>query len=194
MLKKFDFKLHHRLNKNQHINIADEFSRMPTKLQNVTFYSKKKRLVMSMLNVNLRNFNIYLSNEQSDHSFEIDNERKSEIERKTKSLSILFSEKLNKYYRFSMYSQLMKYFEKKSNDLKKQKLIAKKIKTLENKINVYILFSHVITIHLLYRKTNGKNNICVIEKKISRFLKVVHENHDHFSSILTFDFLIKRVY
>ena len=194
MLKKFDFKLHHRFSKNQHINIVDEFNRMLTKLQNVIIYSKKKRLTMSMLNVNLRNFNIYLSNEQFDHSFEIDNERKSEIERKTKSLLILFSEKLNKYYRFSMYSQLMKYFEKKSNDLKKQKLIVKKIKIFENKINVYILFSHVITIHLFYRETNEKNSICIIEKEISRFLKIAHENHDHFSSILTFDFLIKRIY
>ena len=149
---------------------------------------------MSMLNVNLRNSNIYLSNEQFDHSSEIDSERKSKIERKTKSLSILFSEKLNKYYRFSMYSQLMKYFEKKSNDLKKQKLIAKKIKILENKINVYILFSHAITTHLFYREANEKNSICIIEKEISRFLKIAHENHDHFSSILTFDFLIKRIY
>ena len=194
MLKKFDFKLHHRFNKDQHINIADEFNRMSTRLQNIIFYSKKKHLIMSMLNVNLRNFNIYLSNEQFHHSFEIDNERKSKVERKTKSLSILFFERLNKYYRFSMYSQLMKYFEKKSNNLKKQKLIARKIKTFENKINVYILFSHVITIYLLYRKTNEKNSICIIEKKISRFLKIAHENHDHFSSILTFDFLIKRVY
>ena len=194
MLKEFDFKLHHRFNKDQHIDIVDELSRMLTRLQNVAIYSKKKRLIMSMLNVNLRNFSIYLSNEQFDHSFEIDSERKSEIERKTKSLSILSSEKLNKYYRFSMYNQLMKYFEKKSNDLKKQKLIARKIKIFENKINVYILFSHAITIHLLYRETNGKNNICIVEKKISRFLKVAHENHDHFSSILTFDFLIERVY
>ena len=194
MLKKFDFKLHHRLNKDQHINIADELNRMSTRLQNVTFYSKKKRLIMSMLNVNLRNSSIYLSNEQSDHSSEIDSERKSKIERRTKSLHILFSEKLNKYYKFPMYSQLMKYFEKKSNDLKKQELTAKKIKTLENKINVYILLSHAITTHLLYRKANEKNSICIIEKEISRFLKVVHENHDHFSSILTFDFLIRRVY
>ena len=194
MLKKFDFKLHHRFNKNQHIDIVDELNRMFTKLQNVTIYSKKKRLTMSMLNVNLRNSSIYLSNEQSDHSFEIDSERKSKIERNTKSLLILFFEKLNKYYRFSMYSQLMKYFEKKSNDLKKQKLIVKKIKILENKINVYILFSHVITTHLLYREANEKNSICIIEKKISRFLKIIHENHDHFSSILTFDFLIKRIY
>ena len=60
---------------------------------------------------------VYLSNDQSDYSHRIDDERVSIIVRETDFVS----ERLNKYHDFFRCHLSMKCFEKESYDLQKQK-------------------------------------------------------------------------
>ena len=123
---------------------------------------------------------VYLSYDQFNHSYRIDDERVSIIDRKT---NFVF-EKLNKYHDFFRCHLLMKCFEKKLYNLQKQKRKSKKSKIVENKIENYIIFSFANRIYIFYQKINRKINICVIKKKISRFHRIIHENDNYHESCL----------
>ena len=78
-----------------------------------------------------------------------------------------------------MYNQLMKYLEKNENKLKELKMHRSRIKIIKNQTkHVHLCFD----IKLLYFiEINEKKSICLVENEIDKFLKIVYENHDHFS-------------
>ena len=93
-----------------------------------------------------------------------------------------------------MYLNVLNYLKKKNQALKNQNFTSRRIKIVKKLSKRYKLFSFVIINYFLFTKNNERNSICIIEKKIFKFLHTIHKNHEHYFTTLILNFLIKRVY
>ena len=178
MLEKYDLQLFHRLNRNQHLKIVDELSKMSTRLMTVSDASLSKRMSMSVIQV-------------KRELKEIDN---SEIRQRTDFLNYLAEKNLKKYKSFLMYHQFIEYLTENEKIIVAMKLFKNRKKILKHLTKNYRLLSSFEIKHLKYIERNEALNICIIEKKVKSYLKTTHENHDHFVTTLTLNFLIERAY
>lgn len=82
----------------------------------------------------------------------------------------------------------------KEDEVKMKKLIISRTrhKTLKNRVKKHQLSFEKR--HLYFIEAIEIRSICLLEKKIDQFLKATHENHEHFASTLTLDYLIERAY
>ena len=178
MLKEYDLQLFHRFNRNQHLRIIDELSKISTRLMTINDASLSKK--MSMLVIQMKK-----------KLKEINN---SKIRQRTDFLNYLTEKNLKKYKSFFMYHQLIEYLIKNEKIIIEMKLFKNRKRILKHLTKNYKLFFSSEIKHLKYIERNEAFNICIIEKKVKSYLKTTHENHDHFATILTLNFLIERIY
>ena len=178
MLEEYDLQLFHRLNRNQHLKIVDELSRMLTRLMTINDASLSERMSMSVIEV-------------KRELKKIDN---SKIRQRTDSLNYLAEKNLKKYKSSLMYHQLIEYLTENEKIIIAMKLFRNRKRVLKHLTKNYRLFSSSEIKHLKYIERNEAFNICIIEKEMKNYLKTTHENHDHFATTLTLNFLIERAY
>ena len=89
-----------------------------------------------------------------------------------------------------MYHQLIKYLKRKKDKLNKLKISKGRKKMLKHQAKFHQLSYE--TNRLYFVEATKVKNIYLIERKIDRFLKIVHKNHDHFASTLTLNYLIEQ--
>ena len=93
-----------------------------------------------------------------------------------------------------MYHQLIEYLTKNEKIIIAMKLFKNRKRVFKHLTKNYKLFFLFEIKHLKYIEKNETFNICIIEKEMKNYLKTTHENHDHFATILTLNFLIRKTY
>ena len=83
---------------------------------------------------------------------------------------------------------------KNEKRMKKLNINKHKRKALKHQAKFYRLSFLNELNHLCFIEATKASSICLIEKKISRYLKTVHENHEHYVNNLTLNYLIKQAY
>ena len=172
-LEEYDLKLTYRSSRNQHIEIADELSRMSTRLTSIIRTHDEKRLTMTT--------SIQKSSQRHRSH--------------TSSIDILIStenSRINKYWSSLMYERLVEFLQKEVFAL--EELDRNQYRQIIRKSKKFILTSISEISALKYEKNNESFNLCIIEFEVSRFLKATHENHEHYAAALTLNFLIDRAY
>lgn len=173
-LGEFDWQLMHRPSRDQHIGIADGLSRMPTRLTETSSREISDRMTMCVTESKANEAN--------------------RVEQWTYPLRILEKEGLEKYQRSPMYAQIMEYLMGGEDYLRKQKVFRNRAKQLRHKAKQYRLPHHTSSRHLRWVEDTGAQSICIIEEEVPRVLQSAHEDHGHFASALTLDFLIGQFY
>ena len=120
------------------------------------------------------------------------NEASIEIKRHSRPLPILAHDRISKYKESPMYHQLMKYLKRGEDRLNELGIPKERKKMLRHQAKSHQLSYE--TNRLYFVEATGAKSICLVEKKIDRFLKAAHEDHGHFASALTLDYLIGRAY
>ena len=178
-LKKFDLKLHHQFSRCQHIELANVLSKMFIRLHFTNNIDFSKKLTTFVIEIDKKRFN--------ESKFQ-------EIKQHNDFLNYMIEKNLKKYKRFSIYRQIMKYLLKEKKLMNVQNVSRNCKKTLRWLTKYYRLFTFNESRHLRYQKNNDAINICIVEKKIKKFLKINHENHEHFVSTFTFDYFVNKTY
>ncbi len=174
-LEKYDLKLVYRPSRNQHIEIADELSRMSTRLTFVIRTRNSERIAMTATISTIQ---------KSEQRY------RSHIS----LIDILSVEdfRIDKYRSSSMYEKIVEYLQEEVFALKE--LNRNRRRQIIRKSKRYVLIKISKISALKYRENNEFMSLCLIEFEVSRFLRAAHENHDHYAVALTLDFLIERVY
>ncbi len=172
-LEEYDLKLAYRSSRNQHIKIADELSRMFTRLTSIIRTHDEKRLTMTT----------FVQKSDQRHRSHIS------------LIEILISTKnfrIDKYWTSLMYERLVEFLQKDIFAL--EELDRNRHWQIIRKSKRFILISTSEISALKYEKNNESFSLCIIEFEVLRFLKATHENHEHYAAALTLDFLIDRAY
>ena len=88
----------------------------------------------------------------------------------------------------------MKYFQKEKAKLDELNILKDRRKLLKHKAKNFQLLITKMSRYLLYFESNEFRSICIIEKKIFRFFRIVYENYNYYAKILILNFLINRAY
>jgi len=172
-LKEYNLKLTYCSSRDQHIEIADELSRMSTRLMSIIRTHDAKRLMMTT----------FIQKSSQQHKSH------------TSSINILISTenfRINKYQLSLIYEKLVEFLQKRVFALKE--LNRNRHQQIIRKSKKFILISILKISALKYEKNNESFSLCIIEFKVLRFLKATHENHDHYAAALILNFLINKAY
>lgn len=172
-LEEYDLKLTYRSSRNQHIEIADELSRMSIRLTSIIRTHDEKKLMMTT--------SIQKSNQRHrSHTSSID--------------ILIFTEnsRIDKYRSSLMYERLVEFLQKEVFAL--EELDRNWRWQIIRKSKKFILISISEISALKYEKNNESFSLCIIEFEVLRFLKATHKNHEHYAAALTLNFLIDRAY
>ncbi len=172
-LEEYDLKLTYRSPRDQHIEIADELSRMSTRLTSIIRTHDAERLMMTT--------SIQKSGQRHRSH--------------TSSIDILIStenSRIDKYRSSFMYERLVEFLQKRVFAL--EGLDRNRRRQIIRKSKKFILTSTSKISALKYEENNESFSLCIIESEVLRFLKATHENHDHYAAALTLNFLIGRAY
>ena len=177
-LKKYDFKIFHKLFKNSYINIVDNLSRMSIRL---LFNSRQKDFIRSTIKI----IKILIkANQVSNHQIQ-------KLFYSFKTFESI-SNKTIKYKKSSMYYQLIKYLKRNKIWLTTTRVFRNKKKTLKNQTKFFHQNSNIKLLYFI--EINNQRSICLTKSKVQKFLKTTHENHEHFAFSLTLNYFINRVY
>lgn len=172
-LEEYDLKMTYRSSRDQHIEIADELSRMPTRLTSITRTQDAERLAMTT-------------------SIQKPGQRHRSHTSPIGILAATGNSRIDKYRSSPMYKRVVKYLQKgifalEGLDRNRRRQIIRKIKKFD--------FTSISNISALkYEENNESFSLCIIESEVPRFLKAAHEDHGHYAAALTLDFLIGRAY
>ena len=101
-------------------------------------------------------------------------------------------DRATKYRESPMYHQLMEYLEGGEERLEEMGVHRSRKKALKNQAKFFHQDSDTKLLYFI--ATNGPRSICLVESEIQRFLRAAHEDHGHYASSLTLDYLIGRAY
>ena len=184
-LGEYDLKVFHRPSRDPHIGIADGLSRMPTRLLSSSRQEDSIRPAMKVTKV------LVGASQVPDHQIQKPDHQIQRLSYPPRALEPM-PDRATKYRESPMYHQLMEYLERGEAWLTDAGVSRSRRKALRNQAK---FFQQDPDTKLLYFiETNGRRSICLVESEVQRFLKAAHEDHGHFASSLTLDYLIGRVY
>ena len=200
-LGEYDIKLCYRPSTDQHIAIADGLSRMPTRLTSIPVAEDTERMAMKTeiyANASLNFEN--LDSPAGVPSTPDPNPTSSRVKEPPGIQSLPrrifheYNDRLAKYKTSPMYQGIVEYLQggleaiqdKFSRNVRRQ-IVRKALK-------YRLPEPHQMPAVLRYMERTGATSICMIEEEVSSILQAAHEDHGHYASALTLDFLIGRAY
>jgi hypothetical protein len=111
------------------------------------------------------------------------------MQQRSSPLRIISSGNLEEYQRSPMYHQLIEYLQGGEAIMEELQVPRSRQKALLPKAKRFRLPSQSESKHLQYTEATGASSICLVEEEIPRFLKAAHEDHGHYASSLTLDYL-----
>ena len=117
-----------------------------------------------------------------------------EIRRHTFPIAISTTSNPEKYQQSPMYHDLIEYMLGGEARMDELRIPKNRRRALRHRAKQYKLLSHAETQHLRFVEPTGASSICITEEEIPRFLNAAHEDHGHYATALTLDFLIGRAY
>ena len=164
-LGEYDIEVHYRPSRDQHIGIADGLSRMPTRLTTIPKAEDADRIAMAA----------------------------PEIQSLPRRMMVPVPDRLVRYKESPLYEHLIEYLQQGPMAL--EKLPRNRKRHIINKAKRYTLPEAQDMPNVLkYTEITGATSICLVEEEIPRMLSAAHEDHGHFGTELTLDFLVGRAY
>ncbi len=166
-LGEYDYHLCYRSSQDQHIGIADGLSRMPTRLTTVPKKEDQERIAMA------------ITTEQQSWP---------------RRIAEQVEDRMARYSQSPMYHELVDYLRGGEEAMNELGLSRNRKKYLRKRAQSYVWPEPHEPQILKFIEATGARSTCLIEEEIPRFLHAAHEDHGHFASALTLDFLMGRAY